>query len=158
MTKEEDTKESPKKRGNPNFKKGMVSFNPTGRTKGSLNKYTKLSRELMTNKGPEIVEKVIELALEGDRHCLKMCLDRILPSSKAVEIKHNMGDGGINIDNLVRCGGDLPQRLTGAIGLRHAVIGLTLTCAHQRLRFIATALQPVDIGLNILGRLFGPCG
>ena len=51
----------------------------------------------MSSKGPEIVDKVIELALEGDRHCLKMCLDRIIPVSKAVEIKHEHEDLGINI-------------------------------------------------------------
>ena len=84
-------------RGNPNFYKGMPSLNPKGRTKGSVNKITKLSRELMSSKGPEIVDKVIELALEGDRHCLKMCLDRIIPVSKAVEIKHEHEDLGINI-------------------------------------------------------------
>ena len=86
-----------KPRGNPNFYKGMPSLNPKGRTKGSINKFTKLSRELMSSKGPEIVDKVIELALEGDRHCLKMCLDRIIPGSKAVEIKHEHEDLGINI-------------------------------------------------------------
>ena len=86
-----------KQRGNPNFYKGMPSLNPKGRTKGSINKFTKLSRELMSSKGPEIVDKVIELALEGDRHCLKMCLDRIIPVSKAVEIKHEHEDLGINI-------------------------------------------------------------
>ena len=84
-------------RGNPNFYKGMPSLNPKGRTKGSINKFTKLSRELMSSKGPEIVDKVIELALEGARHCLKMCLDRIIPVSKAVEIKHEHEDLGINI-------------------------------------------------------------
>ena len=84
-------------RGNPKFYKGMPSLNPKGRTKGSVNKFTKLSRELMSSKGPEIVDKVIELALEGDRHCLKMCLDRIIPVSKAVEIKHEHEDLGINI-------------------------------------------------------------
>jgi len=84
--------------GNPNWKKGMKPLNPEGRPKGSLNKYTKLSRELMSSKGPEIVTKVIEMALEGDRHCLKMCMDRIIPTSKAVEISHTLGeDSGINI-------------------------------------------------------------
>ncbi len=97
---EEKDKAAPvakRKRGNPNFRKGMSPLNPTGRPKGSLNKFTKLSRELMSNKGPEIVEKVIELALEGDRHCLKMCLDRIIPTTKAVEITHDRSDLGINI-------------------------------------------------------------
>ena len=86
-----------RKRGNPNLYKGMPPLNPALRTKGSLNKYTKLSRELMSHKGPEIVQKVIDLALEGDRHCLKMCMDRIIPTSKAVEITHDHQDLGINI-------------------------------------------------------------
>ena len=86
-----------RKRGNPNLYKGMPPLNPEGRKKGSLNKYTKLSRELMSDKGPEIVQKVIDMALEGDRHCLKMCMDRIIPTSKAVEITHDHQDLGINI-------------------------------------------------------------
>jgi hypothetical protein len=75
----------------------MPALNPKGREKGSVNKYTKLSRELMSNKGPEIVQKVIDMALEGDRHALKMCMDRILPTTKAVEITHDHSDLGINI-------------------------------------------------------------
>jgi|TARA_R110002020_G_scaffold181737_3_gene376992 hypothetical protein len=94
-SKEEPVKK--KKRGNPALYKGMPPLNPNGRTKGSLNKFTKLSRELMSNKGPEIVQKVIDMALEGDRHCLKMCMDRIIPTSKAVEITHDHQDLGINI-------------------------------------------------------------
>ena len=99
-TQEEDTPpaaQAKRKRGNPNFYKGMPALNPKGREKGSVNKYTKLSRELMSNKGPEIVQKVIDMALEGDRHALKMCMDRILPTTKAVEITHDHSDLGINI-------------------------------------------------------------
>ena len=97
QTEEEQQPPVKKKRGNPTFHKGMPALNPTGSPKGSLNKYTKLSRELMSTKGPEIVNKVIELALEGDRHCLKMCMDRIIPTSKAVEITHEHQDLGVNI-------------------------------------------------------------
>jgi len=95
LDKEEDGVK--KKLGNPNFYKGMKSFNPSGRPKGSMNKFTSLSRELMTEKGPEIVNKVLEMALDGDRHALKMCLDRIIPTTKAVEIQHNHKDLGVNI-------------------------------------------------------------
>ena len=52
-----------KKPNNPAMKKGMVSLNPAGRPKGSVNKYTALARELMSDKSPEIVEKVISIAL-----------------------------------------------------------------------------------------------
>jgi len=82
-----------KKRGNPNFYKGMPAINPAGRPKGSINKWTQLSREMLTERGPEIVEVVIAKALKGDVHCLKMCMDRIVPQQKAVEIKHTINVG-----------------------------------------------------------------
>ena len=85
-------------KGNPLMKKGAPPLNPAGRPKGLVNKYTALSRELLSAKGPEIVEKVIEMALEGDRHCLKMCMDRIVPAQKAVEIKHTKSEDGLIIN------------------------------------------------------------
>jgi len=77
------------------FQKGS-SGNPAGRPKGSLNKYTELSRELLSENGVLIVSKVIEKAMEGDVACLKMCMDRIIPAHKAVEIKHENQDMAIN--------------------------------------------------------------
>lgn len=89
---------SKKNKGSPNLYKGMKSLNPNGRPKGSVNKYTALSRELMSNKGPEIVQKVIDLALEGDRTCLKMCMDRIIPTTKAVEFRSSEDRGNVIIN------------------------------------------------------------
>tara|TARA_R110002020_G_scaffold205595_3_gene410284 strand:+ start:16 stop:411 length:396 start_codon:yes stop_codon:yes gene_type:complete len=89
---------SKKNKGSPNLYKGMPSLNPNGRPKGSVNKYTALSRELMSTKGPEIVQRVIDLALEGDRTCLKMCMDRILPTTKAVELRSQEGKGNVVIN------------------------------------------------------------
>ena len=90
--------EPKKKRGNPNFHKGMKALNPAGRTKGSVNKFTALARELMSNKSPEIVAKVIEKAMEGDVNCLKMCLDRILPVHKAVDSSRTKADAQVIIN------------------------------------------------------------
>ena len=87
-----------KRKGNPALVKGMVSLNPAGRPKGSVNKYTALARELMSNKSPEIVETVIAKALEGDVHCLKMCLDRILPVHKAVDSNRAKNDAQVIIN------------------------------------------------------------
>ena len=87
-----------KKPNNPAMKKGMVSLNPAGRPKGSVNKFTALARELMSDKSPEIVNKVIEKALEGDVHCLKMCLDRILPVHKAVDPNRAKSDSQVIIN------------------------------------------------------------
>lgn len=83
--------------GNPNLVKGVV-LNPNGRPKGSLNKYTLLSREMMTEKGPEIVNKIMEMAMDGDVHCLKMCIDRILPVHKAIDPNRAKQDSKIIIN------------------------------------------------------------
>ena len=79
------------------FKPGQ-SGNPKGRPVGSVNKYTQLARELLSSRGEEIVEVVISKALKGDVHCLKMCMDRIVPQQKAVEIKHTKGSEQVVIN------------------------------------------------------------
>jgi len=89
---------SSKHKGSPKLYKGMKSLNPTGRPKGSMNKFTALSRELMSTRGPEIVQKVVDLALEGDRTCLKMCMDRIIPTTKAIEFRSSEDRGNIIIN------------------------------------------------------------
>jgi hypothetical protein len=89
---------SSKNKGSPLLYKGMKSLNPDGRPKGSMNKFTALSRELMSTKGPEIVQKVVDLALEGDRTCLKMCMDRIIPTTKAVEFRSSDDRGNVIIN------------------------------------------------------------
>ena len=85
-------------KGNPALYKGMPALNPNGRPKGSMNKWTILSREMLTERGPEIVQVIIDRALKGDVHCLKMCIDRIVPQTKADEINHKKDDGGIIIN------------------------------------------------------------
>jgi hypothetical protein len=90
--------EKKKRKGNPALYKGMKPLNPAGRPKGSVNKYTALAREVMSAKGPEIVDKVIEKALEGDVHCLKMCIDRILPVHKAVDPNRTKSDSQVIIN------------------------------------------------------------
>jgi len=94
----EQPEEPKKKRGNPAFHKGMKPLNPTGRPKGSENKYTMLAREVMSAKAPEIVNKVIEKALEGDPHALKMCMDRILPVHKAIDPNRVKNDAQVIIN------------------------------------------------------------
>ena len=90
--------EPKKKQGNPALVKGMKPLNPAGRPKGSVNKYTALARELMSSKSPEIVDRVIQKALEGDVHCLKMCLDRILPVQKAIDSTRTKADAQVIIN------------------------------------------------------------
>ena len=92
------SKDKSNHKGSPKLYKGMKSLNPKGRPKGSVNKYTQLARELLSSRGEEIVEVVINKALKGDVHCLKMCMDRIVPAQKAVEIKHTKSEDGLIIN------------------------------------------------------------
>ena len=66
------------------FQKGQ-SGNPSGRPKGTKDKRTEL-RELLQPHAPALIEKAVEMALEGDTTALKMCLDRIIPAMRSVEI------------------------------------------------------------------------
>jgi len=79
------------------FKKGEIQ-NPGGRKKGSLGKNTLLAREMMGERGPAVVQKVIDMAMEGDVHCLKMCIDRILPVHKAIDPNRAKQDSQIIIN------------------------------------------------------------
>ena len=93
--------EEKKRKGNPRMIKGQVAYPDApkgGRPKGSVNKMTLLAQQMMTDRGPMIVEKVMGMALQGDVHCLKMCMDRIVPAQKAIEIKHTKSEGGLTIN------------------------------------------------------------
>jgi hypothetical protein len=66
------------------FQKGQ-SGNPNGRPKGSKNRMKLLAEGLIGDKAKLIVKKVIEMALNGNEACLRMCMDRILPTQKSVD-------------------------------------------------------------------------
>ena len=90
--------EKKKKKGNPALYKGMKPLNPAGRPKGSENKYTALARALMSENAEAIVATVLEKAKDGDVHCLKMCMDRILPVHKAIDSNRAKGDAQVIIN------------------------------------------------------------
>ena len=74
-----------------------------GRPKGSKNMTTRkkarnLAREMIEDKSPMIVKKVITMGLEGDVQCLKMLMDRIVPQHKSVDVKQTKQDFAININ------------------------------------------------------------
>ena len=77
------------------FQKGQ-SGNPAGRPKGSKDKRTEL-RELLTPHAPALIDKAIEMALDGDTAAMKMCLDRIIPAMRAVEITTDQNDDYLSL-------------------------------------------------------------
>jgi hypothetical protein len=103
----------PKRAGQ--FKKG-VSGNPSGRPKGSVNKYTALARGVLGEHSQAIVEVIIDKALKGDVNCLKMCLDRIIPTTKyaGTSMRDNFDEAPKIIINVN--GGSLPEILPSGKG------------------------------------------
>lgn len=69
-----------KQRGRP-FEKGK-SGNPAGRPKGSRNHATRLAMELAEGQLENIMQNLIELALQGDLMAIKLLLDKLLPNNK----------------------------------------------------------------------------
>lgn len=65
------------------------SGNPAGRPKGIPDKRTKL-RALFEPHAEALVAKAVELALEGDRGALKMCLDRLVPPYRTEDVPEEL--------------------------------------------------------------------
>ena len=63
------------------FEQG-VSGNPGGRPPGVPDKRTAL-RKLFEPHSEALVNKAVEMALEGDATALRLCLDKIIPSYKS---------------------------------------------------------------------------
>ncbi len=60
------------------WKKGQ-SGNPGGRPLGARNRAALDREHMLEGYGNQLIEKTIELALQGDPKALKLCLDRLMP-------------------------------------------------------------------------------
>lgn len=78
------------------FNKGQ-SGNPSGKPKGTKDKNTIL-RDLLRPHAPELVEKVVQMAKDGDAAALRICIDRLIPPIKAIEepVKLDALDGTLS--------------------------------------------------------------
>jgi hypothetical protein len=89
------------------FKKGE-SGNPDGRPKGSKDKRTDL-RVLLQPHAEDLVNKVVEKALEGDTTALRLCLDRLIPPYRA-------GNISVVLDDLEGTLTEKGEKIIGAMG------------------------------------------
>ena len=87
------------------FKKGN-SGNPKGRPAGSRHRASTLAESLIDGQSQELINKCIEMALEGDTVALRLCLERLLPPRKTSPINIKLP----RMNNAI----DLPK-VTGAI-------------------------------------------
>ena len=72
------------------FKPG-TSGNPAGRRRGSKNKATEL-RKLLDPYAPMLVEKAVQMALEGNTTALKLCIDKLIPNLKSLDHNHSLNE------------------------------------------------------------------
>lgn len=71
------------------FKKGQ-SGNPKGREPGKPVQKLSARRQLIAAHEDDLVSKAVSMALEGDTAMLKLCIDKILPSMKPVDLPINL--------------------------------------------------------------------
>jgi len=66
------------------------SGNPAGKPKGARDKRTVL-RKLMEPHSEALVQKAVDMALEGDTTALRLCLERIVPALRSQDMPVNLG-------------------------------------------------------------------
>lgn len=67
--------------------KAGQSGNPAGKPRGARNRATLAAQALLDGESEALTRRAIELALAGDLTALRLCLDRILPPTKARRIE-----------------------------------------------------------------------
>ena len=80
IEKESADKTVGKQRGKP-FVKGQ-SGNPYGRPEGSRNKATILAQALFDGQAEELIQKCVQMALDGDSTAMRLCIERLVPPRK----------------------------------------------------------------------------
>lgn len=86
------------------FKKGQ-SGNPTGRPRGALSKRTQLAK-LLEPHAEKLIEKAIQLALEGDMNAMRLCVERLIPKIRQEPIDIELPKN-LNKENISRLKGEI---------------------------------------------------
>jgi len=71
-------KSASKQRGRP-FKPGQ-SGNPSGKPKGTRHRATQLAQELLDGQAEALVQKLVDMALEGNAVALRVAVERLVPA------------------------------------------------------------------------------
>lgn len=71
------------------FKKGQ-SGNPAGRRPGSRNRASEIVEHLLDGEAEALGRKAVELALAGNPHMLRACLERIAPPRRGRAVQFDV--------------------------------------------------------------------
>lgn len=124
------------------WRKGQ-SGNPAGRPKGARNHATRLAEQLLDGEAEELMRRCIELAKQGDKVALRLCIERICPPRKERPVAFALPP--------LATAADVPQAMAAVAA---AVAGgeLSLAEAGEVTRIIegfATAIEVHDLEARI---------
>ncbi len=71
------------------FQKGR-SGNPAGRRPGSRNRATLAAEVLLDGEAEALTRKAVDLALQGDKMALKLCLERVFPQRRSRPVSFDL--------------------------------------------------------------------
>ena len=73
------------------WKKGE-SGNPAGKKPGTRHKATQLAEILLDGQTEKLVNKCVEMAIDGDSAAMRICMDRLIPPRKSRPITIQLPD------------------------------------------------------------------
>ena len=73
------------------WKKGE-SGNPAGKKPGTRHKATQLAETLLDGQTEQLVNKCVEMAIDGDSTAMRICMDRLIPPRKSRPITIQLPD------------------------------------------------------------------
>ncbi len=79
--KRKDSANTGKKQGSK-WKKGQ-SGNPAGKKPGTRHKATQLAETLLDGQTEQLVNKCVEMAIDGDSTAMRICMDRLISPRKS---------------------------------------------------------------------------
>ncbi len=101
------------------FKPG-ISGNPSGKPPGTQSKRTQLAK-LLEPHAPALINKCVELALDGNESCLRLAIERIIPRAKNEPANISLPVGKIQPESLPEMGENILRQLeSGDITLEQA--------------------------------------
>lgn len=112
-----------------------TSGNLAGKPKGTKDKRTEL-RELLKPHAEQLVKKAVVMALGGDSTALRLCIDRLIPSVKAVSLpnKVDVATTGTLTEQMAAI---YQATIAGKIGTDEAAALVTILSGQARVQELA---------------------